>query len=192
MTTITTTCTGCGRQLAVPERYQGRDLKCPSCGHPFRVDPPQAAPVPAPAPGPRPEVFPESAPANLPTPAAAPFGEPAAPVQPPESTAGAEATFADATAVYWRVKRIGVLSLAALSALLHAVLGLVIGAVVAIASFTPAAQAIPFLHGPLLGVLALLLLPLAYGAIGFVAGALTAIVYNLGARLVGGVRVLLE
>lgn len=192
MTTITTTCAGCGRQLAVPERYQGRDLKCPSCGHPFRVDPSQAAPVPAPAPGPRTEVFPESAPVNLPTPAAAPFGEPAAPMQPPESTAGAEATFVDATAVYWRVKRIGVLSLAALSALLHAVLGLAIGTVVAIASFTPAAQAIPFLHGRLLGVLAVLLLPLAYGAIGFVAGALTAVVYNLGARLVGGVRVLLE
>jgi len=113
-------------------------------------------------------------------------------MQPPESTAGAEATFVDATAVYWRVKRIGVLSLAALSALLHAVLGLAIGTVVAIASFTPAAQAIPFLHGRLLGVLAVLLLPLAYGAIGFVAGALTAVVYNLGARLVGGVRVLLE
>ena len=196
MTTITTTCTGCRHQLAVPERYQGRDLKCPSCGHPFRVDPLQAAPAPLPesslAPGARTEVLPESAPASPPTPLAAPFGEPAASAQQPASAAGVEAAFVEANTVYWRVQRIGVLSLAALSALLHAVVGLAIGIVVAFVSFTPAAQAVPFLKGPLLGVLAVVLLPLAYGAIGFVAGTLTAVVYNLGAGLIGGVRVLLE
>jgi hypothetical protein len=192
MGTINITCAQCGRQLAVPERYQGRDLTCPSCGHPFRADPPQAATVPLPVPGPKTEVFPDATPPTPPTPTAAPFGEPAASAQQADAAGVAEAAFAEATAVYWRVRRIGVLSLAALSALLHATLGLVVGVVLAIASLTPAAQAIPFLHGPLLGVLAVVLLPIGYGVMGFAAGAVAAVVYNLGARIVGGVRILLE
>jgi len=192
MGTINVTCTQCGRQLAVPERYQGRDLKCPSCGHPFRAEPPPVVTAPSPEPAPKTEVFPEVTPPISPTPSAAPFGEPATAEPKPESPPAAETGFVEATAVYWRVRRIDVLSLAALSALLNAVLGLLVGVVIAVALFTPASQAIPFLHGPLLGILAVVILPLAYAAIGFVAGALTAAVYNLAARLVGGVRLLLE
>ena len=187
MTTISTTCEGCGRPLAVPERYQGRDLKCPSCGRPFRVDPVRAAPTAPTAPDV--EVFPSGA---EPAPPAAPFGEPVSPAAPPAPAAAADASYVEATAVYWRVRSIGVLSLAAMSALLHAALGLLLGLAVAAASLTPAARALPFVRGPLIGALAVLLLPPVYAAIGFVAGALTAFVYNLAAKVAGGVRLLLE
>ncbi len=199
MTTITTTCEGCGRQLTVPERYQGRDLKCPSCGRPFRAE--AARPEPQPATPDAPAAVPPVAPPVVPpvtTPSfdASPFEEPPAPAPvpspaPAESAAAPDATGAPA-AVYWHVKRIEVLSLALLSALLHGVLGFLVGVAVAIASLTPAAQALPFPHGPFVALLAVLLLPLVYAAVGFVAGALSAVVYNLGARLTGGVSLLLE
>ncbi len=193
MTTITTTCTGCGRQLAVPERYRGRDLKCPSCGRPFRLEPPEPAPPAETVPPASAEVFPEPAAATQ-APAAVPFGEPpaAAPQPAPEPEPGPEGVPVEAGAVFWRVQRIGVLSLALLSAVLHGALGLLVGIAVAIAASSPAGRAIPFLNGPVLGVLAVLVLPFVYGAVGFVAGALTAAVYNFGARLLGGVRILLE
>ncbi|HVN76364.1 MAG TPA: hypothetical protein VMT19_08615 [Thermoanaerobaculaceae bacterium] len=185
MTTITTTCEGCGRQLAVPDRYQGRELKCPTCGRPFRAEAP--APQPA-APPPAPYV---EAP-TVPTLVRPPFEEAPFQAQEPAATAAVPADVGETATVFWRVRRIGVLSLAALSALLHAVLGLVAGIVVAVVLGTPAAQAIPFPHGPLLGVLAVVLLPLVYAVIGFVAGGVTAVVYNVAARLTGGVRLLLE
>jgi len=187
MGTISFTCSQCGRQLTVPERYQGRDLKCPSCGRPFRAE--ASAGEPAPAVPPAPQAF--LAPEPEPPFENAPFEEPPAPPAAPEDAA-APVPAGESAPVYWRVRRIGVLSLAALSALLHAVLGLIVGVVVAIAAFTPAAQEIPFLHGPLLAVAAVVGLPLLYAVVGFLAGAVSAVVYNLGARLTGGVSLLLD
>jgi len=186
MTTITSTCAGCGRQLTVPDRYQGRDLKCPTCGRSFRVEAPHSEPVLPQASPPPPEIT-----QTLPF-ASAPFEEPPAPAQGSGDAGVSHTEVGEGTTVYWRVKRIGVLSLAALSALVHAVLGLLIGLAVAVASFTPAGNAIPLLPGPLVGALAIVLVPLAYGAMGFVLGAVMAAVYNLAARLVGGVTLLLE
>ena len=189
MATITNTCTGCGRQLAVPDRYQGRDLKCPSCGHPFKVALSGTEPEPAPT-------HPVAAPPEPPPPVlplgSSPFEDPPLPSHGPEEVGAPQTEFVEATAVFWRVKRIGVASLAALSGLIHAVMGLFVGLAVAVVSFTTLAEEIPFLHGPLLAVLAIVLLPLVYGAAGFVLGAVTAVVYNLAAQLVGGVRLLLE
>lgn len=187
MTTMSTTCGGCGRQLSLPERYLGRDLKCPSCGHPFRVEPPRATPTPAAA-EPEREVFAAAPPSGPPS---APFGEPARP-EPVPALAPGDAAPVEASAVYWRVRRVDVLSLAAMSAAFNAALGLVFGLMLALVSVTAAARVLPFLHGPLIGVVAVLVLPPAYAAIGFVAGAVAALVYNLAAKLTGGVRVLLE
>ncbi|MBZ5587591.1 MAG: zinc-ribbon domain-containing protein [Acidobacteriia bacterium] len=192
MGTINITCTQCNRQLAVPDRYQGRDLKCPSCGHPFRVDPPEAAPAPKPEPDPRLEVFPESAPPSPPMAVGGPFGDSPVLAQPAPVGATGDTAFVEATAVYWRVKRVGVLSAAALGALIHAVMGAFVGVAVAAVSFTPLVNGIPFLHGPSLGALAILVLPPVYGLFGFVLGAAMALVYNFAARLAGGIRVLLE
>jgi len=38
MSTVTHICSKCGKSHPVPNRYQGRELKCPTCGEEFRVD----------------------------------------------------------------------------------------------------------------------------------------------------------
>lgn len=186
MTTITTTCAGCGRVLAVPDRYLDRDLKCPGCGHPFRLGAEAATPAPEPAPVAPPTVE-AVAPTAVPPALGAPFGE-----ESPEA-AGPEASVSvEAGAVFWRVRRLGVLSTALTGGAVNAVLGFLAGVAVAVVSLTRAAAALPFLHGPLGGALAVLVLPLLYGAIGLLFGAALSAVYNLVARLTGGIRVLLE
>ena len=180
MTTISTTCGGCGRQLAVPARHQGRDLTCPSCGRVFRVSPPEASPRVEPAPL---QPAPTSKPA--PSPALEPFG--AASAAPPEPVAFDEI---GAAAVYWRVKRVGLVSAGLTTALIGAVLGLLVG----LAAFVPSipTSALKSLRGTLVGARAIAMLPIVYGLIGFVGGVLMACLYNLAARLVGGVRLLLD
>jgi predicted RNA-binding Zn-ribbon protein involved in translation (DUF1610 family) len=199
MTTITITCAGCGRQLAVPERYLGRDLKCPDCGHPFRVEAPASrTSLPAPAPPPaesQPSPVPQPNPPSPPAEAAGPFADL---FTAPEEETQASAAEADVPAtmesgpVYWRLKRLGVLSAALVTAGIYVVLGLVVGIGVAVASVFLPAPAIPFIRGRLVGALAILVMPLLYGAAGFAAGALTALLYNVTARFLGGVKVLLE
>jgi hypothetical protein len=196
MTTITTTCAGCGRALAIPERYQGRDLKCPGCGHSFRVEPPAPpAPEPAPASVPTPVPAPTVAPPNVARPEAeGPFGDlftasadgSAAPTREADTAALGTAP------VYWRLTRLGALSTGLVSAVIHALLGLLVGVAVFFASLFLPAPAIPLVGGRLAGGLAIVALPALYGVAGFLAGALVALVYNLTARLVGGVKVLLE
>ena len=192
MTTITTTCAGCGRQLAIPERYQGRDLKCPGCGHSFRIDPP--APASAPPPQPPPPTPPRAAP-PVPQETAGPFGDlfTVAPEGDPTPTGEEEVSAAVETGpVYWRLKRLGVVSTALVSGVIYAALGLVVGIAVAAASVFLPGPAIPFVRGRLVGGLAIVVLPLLYGVAGFLIGALTALLYNVTARLVGGVKLLLE
>ena len=196
MTTITTTCAGCGRPLAVPDRFQGRNLKCPSCGHTFRVEAPRPSPPPAPVAAPRPPVAatppahavssPAPASATAPAPPAEPFGQVA--VALPETPAGD--TFSTVP-VYWQMKRIRLLSAASMSAVIHAILGLLAGCAVLI---IPAMRPASFhkLHGLLLWALALLALPAASTVAGLVGAVVTAASYNLAARWIGGVRVLLE
>ncbi len=196
MTTITTTCTGCGRSLAVPERYQGRNLKCPGCGHSFRIDPPPA-PIPEP-PRAAAVASPPAPPVATERPAAVepggPFGELfAAPAEagtaPPE---GAEAAPLATGPVYWRLVRLGILSAGIVSAVIHAVLGLVVGLAVAVGSLFLPAPAIPIVSAKLVGGLAIVTLPVLYGVAGFLVGLGISALYNLTARLVGGVKVLLE
>jgi DNA-directed RNA polymerase subunit RPC12/RpoP len=196
MTTITSTCEGCGRQLAVPERYQGRELKCPECGHPFLAVPKPSAPPP-PAEAAHPEPAPAPPPADRPPAgrAAEPFAElfTATPEEPAPAREGAEAPAEVAVGpVYWRLRRVGVLSAAIVSGVAYAVLGLALGLVVAVASTFLPAPAIPIVSTKLVGALAVVVFPLLYGAIGFLAGLLGALLYNLAARLAGGVRLLLE
>ncbi len=40
------TCEGCEKELQVPPRYHDKDLKCPQCGHPFRIAGPADVVVP--------------------------------------------------------------------------------------------------------------------------------------------------
>jgi hypothetical protein len=196
MTTIATTCAGCGRQLAVPERYQGRDLKCPGCGHSFRVEAPapaSARPAQPTPPAPPRSMAPEPPPA-LHEPLA-PFGDLFTAPEDDERAPSDEAPAADEVEtgpVYWRLQRLGVLSLGLVSGVLYAALGLLIGIGVVVASLFLPGPALPFVRGRLAGGLAIIVLPVLYGAAGFALGALTALLYNVAARVIGGVRVLLE
>jgi hypothetical protein len=90
------------------------------------------------------------------------------------------------------IKRIGPLSCAKLSGLLYAVIGLLIGGVFslaamagAFASETAGAAGI----GAIIGVSAVIVFPILYGLMGFVATLIAAWLYNVAAGIVGGVEV---
>jgi len=95
------------------------------------------------------------------------------------------------------IKRIGVLSLAKMLGGLYGLIGFIAGIGVALALKISTAQAgIPFDPGSSwtqnLGFYAIIVLPVLYGAIGFVTGLLVAAVYNWLARHIGGIELELE
>lgn len=90
------------------------------------------------------------------------------------------------------IKRIGPLSFAKLAAVLHAVMGLVVGGVFSLvglaggfASETAGAAGV----GAILGVAAIVVFPIFYGLMGFVFTLFGAWLYNFAADFVGGVEV---
>lgn len=98
------------------------------------------------------------------------------------------------------LKKVGVWSAARISGILYGAMGLVIGAILAMVSLVTggiaaASQAPggppPWLL-PLLGVGAVAFLPLFYGLMGLVTGAICAALYNLFAKVVGGVEFEIE
>lgn len=93
------------------------------------------------------------------------------------------------------IKRFGVLSVGKTLAVVYASLGLVIGAIIAIASLMGAALGStlarsprPFL-GVIFGVGAVVFLPIFYGCLGFLGGILGSAVYNWVAGITGGIEV---
>jgi hypothetical protein len=93
-----------------------------------------------------------------------------------------------------RVKNIGAMSLATTMAVLYAALGLIAGAIIALISMAmPAAMGnSSMMFGMVGGVASIIVFPLIYGCIGFVAGLISAFVYNIVARMTGGVQLTLE
>ncbi|HJR60070.1 MAG TPA: hypothetical protein VJ813_11745 [Vicinamibacterales bacterium] len=93
------------------------------------------------------------------------------------------------------VKKVGVFSVAKIYAAIAAAMGVLIGLGFALASVVGAGLAetseAAFL-GPMLGVGAVIVLPIIYGCMGFVGGAITAALYNVFAGMVGGVRLEME
>jgi hypothetical protein len=98
-----------------------------------------------------------------------------------------------------QLRRVGPLSCAKVAAVLYAAMGLIIGAVFSmiglvggLAASAAAEGASGAFMGVLFGVGAIVLLPLLYGVMGFVAGLLSAAIYNVAASRVGGVELELE
>lgn len=90
------------------------------------------------------------------------------------------------------LRRIGPLSAAKLGGALYVLIGLIVGAIVALMSlaglsFAPSQQtAIPY-AGVVFGVGAILVFPICYGILGFLTGLIAAAFYNVIAGMVGGV-----
>jgi len=90
------------------------------------------------------------------------------------------------------LRRIGVLSLAKISAAIYALLGLVGGAIVSLVSLVVGTVAPAESGGALsalFGVAAVVVLPVFYGVVGFVGSLIMAALYNWLAGMVGGVHI---
>lgn len=93
------------------------------------------------------------------------------------------------------VKKIGALSLAKLQAIIMAVFGLFLGILYALMGPTiiqaslAGGQAIPEVGKFIFGPWAILILPVIYGIMGFIVGLVFAGVYNLVARIFGGLKI---
>ncbi len=93
------------------------------------------------------------------------------------------------------VSRIGVLSLAKMLAVTYAFLGLFIGGVISL--FALMGAAVGSASGGdsggavamLFGAGAVIILPIFYGCLGFVGGLIMAPLYNLVAKVVGGIEI---
>lgn len=91
------------------------------------------------------------------------------------------------------LSRIGVLSAAKMLGVMYTLFGLIFGAFfsllsvlgAAVNSGGPNAPGIPF---PFIGIGAIVILPIMYGLMGFIGGAIAAAIYNVLAGLTGGIE----
>ena len=94
------------------------------------------------------------------------------------------------------IKRIGVWSLARIYGVIMATMGLIIGLFFGLFSVVGAGLAqdpdTPQWLMPIFGVGAIIFLPLFYGVMGVIGGAIGAAIYNVFAGIVGGVSVDVE
>lgn len=92
------------------------------------------------------------------------------------------------------IRRVGVWSVARIYGAMLATMGLLFGGCIALFSLVGAGMAgpnsdLPAWLGPILGVGAVIALPIFYGVMGIITGAIGAALYNVFAGMVGGVSV---
>ena len=92
------------------------------------------------------------------------------------------------------IRRIGVWSVARMYGTVSALMGLLFGAVLAVLSLVGAGLAgrneeLSSFMAPAFGVGAVIFLPICYGVMGVIVGALGATFYNIFAGMVGGVEI---
>jgi hypothetical protein len=93
------------------------------------------------------------------------------------------------------ITRVGPLSVAKIAGILYALIGLAIGAIFSLIGLAGMAGGLASesrdtaLFGALFGVGAIIAFPIFYGVLGFVMMLLMAALFNLAARLAGGVEV---
>jgi hypothetical protein len=93
------------------------------------------------------------------------------------------------------VKRFGVGSVAKIYGAISAAFGLLAGCIIALGSLMSLGFADTSDAGvlaPMFGIGAVVFLPIFYGVMGLIAGALGAVLYNVFAGMVGGVRIEVE
>lgn len=88
------------------------------------------------------------------------------------------------------IKKVGLLSLGKVLGVVYALLGLILGLFIMVVSLSGYSSSTSLsLYGPLFGIGAIILLPVFYGAMGFISGIILAFFYNLVSRWVGGIEV---
>ena len=91
------------------------------------------------------------------------------------------------------LKRIDVVSVGVMLAVFYAILGLIAGGFFSLfAIIGVAAQNGNAIPGLIFGIGAIIVMPLTYGTMGFIFGAIGALLYNACASLVGGIKFDLE
>ena len=93
------------------------------------------------------------------------------------------------------IKRVGAVSAAKIAAVLYAGIGLLIGVVVALIGMAgmstrlAADSGAPSFLGAIFGVGAIIILPICYGAMGFIFTLIGATLFNVAAGMTGGVEI---
>ncbi|MBU7032969.1 MAG: hypothetical protein HXS53_10590 [Theionarchaea archaeon] len=93
------------------------------------------------------------------------------------------------------IKKVGVFSFAKIEAALGAIIGFIIGLISAVIGTTlfgfaeTAGVVMPRWLGLLFGLAAIIILPILYAVIGFIAGIIIAFLYNVVARWIGGIEI---
>jgi len=93
------------------------------------------------------------------------------------------------------INRIGPMSCARISGTLYALMGLILGAIfslVALAGGFSAESSEEAGFAPVFGVAAIIVLPLLYGSLGFIATFIAAWLYNALAGVLGGIEIDLQ
>ncbi|MBN2423256.1 hypothetical protein JXB41_08595 [Candidatus Woesearchaeota archaeon] len=91
-----------------------------------------------------------------------------------------------------KIKKIGVLSAGKVLGILYAILGIFIGLVysgIAIVFSAFSKSLYPGIFSFIFGIGAIITMPIIYGIMGFIGGILTALLYNLIAKWIGGIEV---
>ncbi|MGI8788464.1 MAG: hypothetical protein ACR2HG_11965 [Pyrinomonadaceae bacterium] len=100
-----------------------------------------------------------------------------------------------------KINKLGVLSVAKIQGAVLFVLGLIIGIIYGIiiiaisllgAGIGGRGNLIAGGGGVVMGIVMMILFPVMYGAMGFVGGAISALLYNFFARMVGGIEMEIE
>ena len=86
------------------------------------------------------------------------------------------------------IKRVGPVSCAKVSALLYALMGLILGGFLSLIALVGLGTQGSGAMGAIMGVGAIVLLPIVYACIGFVGTLIAAALYNLAAGMVGGIE----
>ena len=90
------------------------------------------------------------------------------------------------------INRVGPVSCAKITGTLYAILGLIVGAFLslfALAGGMASDRAGGAMFGAVMGVGAIIILPIFYGCLGFIATLIGAWLYNVAAGIVGGVEI---
>ena len=91
------------------------------------------------------------------------------------------------------IKRIGILSLGKVLAVLYAIMGLLVALFLNLLPMPMSSMMhSPVAGGPLFGTGAIIALPIIYGVMGFIAGIIIALVFNIASGMIGGLEVEIE